>query len=140
MEKVWMKIGEAAGRVGVKPKELRYWETLIPEIQPRRSRGNLRYYHVDELGRLEQIRDWLKAGFTVADCRQLLLTGQVARGLDLDLDPPVAPAPARRPRRTVPRKAVPVPGLAKVAAAPGLATVAAALRELADQLGRPVKP
>jgi DNA-binding transcriptional MerR regulator len=128
MERVWMKIGEAAKRVGVKPKDLRYWESIIPEIQPRRSRGNLRYYHVDELDRLLRIHGWLKEGLTVGDCRQLLLTGQLARGLDLGLDE-VEAAPAAQPVRA-PRR--PVQTAPK---APGLAKVRAALKRLLAQLG-----
>jgi len=129
MERLWMKIGETASRIGVKPKELRYWEQVIPEIQARRSKGNLRYYHVDELERLVKIRNWLREGLTVADCRELLLTGQLARGLDLGLG--TLPAPARRPP---PRKA-------KAAAPrrPAVAKVAAALRKLLGQLNGPVK-
>ncbi len=127
MERVWMKIGEAAKRVGVSPKDLRYWESVIPEIQPRRSRGNLRYYHVDELERLLRIHGWIREGLTVSDCRQLLLTGQLARGLDLGLeeDVPAAPAaPVKAPRRvqSAPR-------------APELAKVRAALKRLLAQLG-----
>ena len=127
MERLWLKIGEAAGRLGVKPKELRYWERLIPEIQPRRSIGNLRYYHVDELARLAQIRNWLEEGLTVADCRELLLTGQLARGLDLGLG---AMQPA--PRRKAPAKAKPAPRR------PDVAKVTAALRKLLGQLSGPV--
>jgi DNA-binding transcriptional MerR regulator len=127
MERVWMKIGEAARRVGVSPKDLRYWEMIIPEIQPRRSRGNLRYYHVEELDRLNRIHAWLQEGLTVSDCRQLLLTGQLARGLDLGLETeePAAPPPPkthRRPAQTAPR-------------APELAKVRAALKRLLTQLG-----
>ena len=40
-EQRWFKIGEAAKRLGVDPKDLRYWESVIPEIRPRRSQGNL---------------------------------------------------------------------------------------------------
>ena len=72
IDKVWFKIGEAALQVGATPKELRYWEKVIPELQPRRSKGNLRYYHLDELPRLQSIRQWLTEGFTVSDCRALL--------------------------------------------------------------------
>ena len=71
-ERLWFKIGETAERIGATPKELRYWEKLLPEIQPRRSRGNLRYYHIDEIPRLKAIRQWLDEGFTVLDCRALL--------------------------------------------------------------------
>ena len=127
MERLWLKIGEAAGRLGVKPKELRYWERLIPEIQPRRSIGNLRYYHVDELERLLRIRDWLREGLTVADCRELLLTGQLARGLGLGFEDS-EPAPRRKPKAP-PRKSPRAPALAKVTAA---------LKKLVAQLGEPV--
>lgn len=71
-EKVWFKIGQASQLVGATPKELRYWEKVIPELCPRRSKGNLRYYHQEELVRLQQIRQWLSEGFTVSDCRELL--------------------------------------------------------------------
>jgi len=71
-EKVWFKIGEASRFVGATPKELRYWEKVIPELCPRRSKGNLRYYHQEELLRLQRIRQWLSEGFTVSDCRELL--------------------------------------------------------------------
>lgn len=126
MERVWMKIGEAAKRVGVSPKDLRYWESIIPEIQPRRSRGNLRYYHVEELARLERIHGWLQEGLTVADCRELLLKGQLARGLGLfdePAEPPPPPAPRGRSHvaQTAPR-------------APELAKVRAALKRLLAQL------
>ena len=71
-ERLWFKIGETAALVGATPKELRYWERVIPELKPRRSKGNLRYYHQDELTKLQRIRQWLSEGFTVADCRELL--------------------------------------------------------------------
>jgi DNA-binding transcriptional MerR regulator len=129
MERLWMKIGEAARRIGVKPKELRYWEQVIPEIQARRSKGNLRYYHVDELERLVRIRDWLREGLTVADCRELLLTGQLTRGLDLGMGmaaPVTPPRPApRAPKAVTPRR-------------PAVAKVTAALRKLLHQLNTPL--
>ena len=128
MERLWLKIGETASRLGVKPKVLRYWEKVIPEIQARRSKGNLRYYHVDELERLAKIRNWLEEGLTVADCRELLLTGQLARGLDLGLGE-MRPAPRQR----VAAKAKPTPRR------PGVAKVTAALRKLLSQLNEPVK-
>ena len=92
-EKLWLKIGEAAKLLAVSPKELRYWESVIPEIRPRRSKGNLRYYHREELPRLERIRNWLGEGLTVADCQQLLATGQLRRGLGLEVQPAAPAAP-----------------------------------------------
>ena len=134
MEPVWIKIGEAARRLGVNPKEIRYWEQIIPEIQPRRSLGNLRYYHVDELERLEQIRNWLEEGLTVADCRQLLLTGQLTRALDLglglELEPQGRPKPAPKKPAKPAKKAI---GRRR------LARLATALKKLAAQLEQPPK-
>ncbi len=129
MERLWFKIGEAASMVGVTPKELRYWEQVIPELRPRRSKGNLRYYHADELPRLKQIRGWLAEGLTVADCRQLLLHGHLTPSLDLGLEPDQLPTQKLRPR-PVPRK--PGAGL-------DLKPIVRALRELLARLERPVK-
>jgi DNA-binding transcriptional MerR regulator len=130
MERLWLKIGEAAKRLGVTPKELRYWEHIIPEIEPRRSKGNLRYYHVDELGRLAQIRQWLQEGLTVADCRELMLTGQLARPLDLGLGtaPPVLPLKKHKKK--------PV----QASRGPAMTQVADALKKLVDHLSGPPAP
>ena len=139
MERLWLKIGETALRLGVNPKELRYWESLIPEIQPRRSRGNLRYYHVDELERLLQIRNWLREGLTVSDCRELMLTGQLARGLDLGLEGTLQPVLRKKPKRAParPAKAAKAAKVAKAVNAPALAKLTAALKKLAAQLSGP---
>lgn len=85
-ERLWLKIGDTAQFLGISPKDLRYWERVIPEIRARRSQGNLRYYHKDDLPRLEQILHWVNQGISVVDCRALLLHGQVARQMELGLD------------------------------------------------------
>jgi DNA-binding transcriptional MerR regulator len=107
-DKVWFKIGETAAIVGATPKELRYWEKVIPDLRPRRSKGNLRYYHQEELGRLKRIHQWLAEGFTVVDCCELL------RGL-----PVVSRVQTERP----------------VAAPSGLQAALDALRSLHRRLG-----
>ncbi|MDR2560547.1 MAG: MerR family transcriptional regulator [Holophagales bacterium] len=73
-ERIWFKIGEAAQRAGVSPKELRYWEKMIPELRPKRSIGNQRHYHRDDLPKLSLIAFWVKSGLPVADCRELVAT------------------------------------------------------------------
>ncbi len=129
-ERLWFKIGETAQRIGATPKELRYWESVIPELRPRRSKGNLRYYHVDELPRLKKIQAWLSEGLTVADCRELLLTGLLARPL-LELEePPQAATPAPRPK-PIPAKPD-VPGRS-----PDLKPVIQALQTLVQRLSVP---
>jgi DNA-binding transcriptional MerR regulator len=74
-ERVWFKIGEAAKSAGVSAKELRYWEKVIPELRPKRSVGNQRHYHRDDLHKLSLIAFWVKSGIPVADCKELLATG-----------------------------------------------------------------
>ena len=131
-DRMWFKIGEAAAQVGVTPKELRYWEDVIPEIRARRSKGNLRYYHADELPRLKRIRAWLTEGLTVADCRELLLHGHLAQRLDLGLEPEGTPAaPAPKPKPTVPRL---------LRASSDLQPAIRALRSLLDRLSAPPRP
>jgi DNA-binding transcriptional MerR regulator len=103
-DKKWFKIGEAAALVGVGPKDLRYWEDVIPDIKPRRSKGNLRYYHVDELPRLRRIKGWLGEGLTVADCAELLAHGHLVQRLDLGLEPDELPAlPVQKAKPAFPR-------------------------------------
>ncbi|MBI4913181.1 MAG: MerR family transcriptional regulator [Acidobacteria bacterium] len=126
--KLWFKIGEMAQKLGISPKDLRYWESGIPEIRPRRSKGNLRYYHLDELPRLERIRGWIREGLTVDDCRQLLRTGQLARGLGLfeEADSIPQPVPARRKGPS--------------SSAPELKRLKTALEQLLERLSRPPRP
>ncbi len=103
-DKKWFKIGEAAAQVDVSPKDLRYWEDVIPDIKPRRSKGNLRYYHVDELPRLKRIKAWLAEGLTVADCAELLAHGHLVQRLDLGFEADELPAaPAQKAKPAFPR-------------------------------------
>ncbi|WP_005036270.1 MerR family transcriptional regulator [Holophaga foetida] len=137
MERLWFKIGETAARIGVKPKDLRYWEQVIPEIRPRRSHGNLRYYHRDDLPRLERIRSWLTEGLTVGDCRQLLLTGQLTRGFDFGIEPETDPEPQppipTHPKRLQSKQEPPPPSLHR----PDLSSILESLRTLQNRLTQP---
>ncbi len=146
MTRKWFKIGEAARLIGVGPKELRYWETQIPEIKPRRSKGNLRYYHVDELPRLHRIHAWISEGLTVSDCRELLLTGHLAKGLHeaMGIEVPAAQVvPTPRPKKSVAVKAAD-PTEPVVAPSPpsipqeSLEAITAALKRLHQRLCAPL--
>src|SRR5512139_2966819 len=114
-ERLWFKIGEAAQRIGATPKELRY-------------------YHVEEIPRLQKIREWLAEGLTVADCRQLLLTGHLARPL-LDeaaletTGTPVIAAQASRPATSG--------RAASTGTSPDLKPVVKALQALVKRLSKP---
>jgi DNA-binding transcriptional MerR regulator len=131
-DKKWFKIGEAAALVGVGPKDLRYWEDVIPDIKPRRSKGNLRYYHVDELPRLKRIKAWLAEGLTVADCAELLAHGHLVQRLDLGLEGDELPAPpAQKQKPTIPRL---------LRTSSDLQPILKAVRALHQRLSSPPKP
>ncbi len=131
-DRKWFKIGEAAALVGVGPKDLRYWEDVIPDIKPRRSKGNLRYYHVDELPRLKRIKGWLAEGLTVADCAELLAHGHLVQRLDLGLEADELPAaPAQKFKPTIPRLLRP---------SSDLHPILKSVRALYERLSVPPKP
>lgn len=65
MEQHWFKIGDAARIVGISPKELRYWETFFTSLKTRRSEGNLRYYHRDDLPKLVAMHEYIMNGMTI---------------------------------------------------------------------------
>jgi DNA-binding transcriptional MerR regulator len=105
-DRLWFKIGEAAEFAGVTPRDIRYWEKVIPELRPRRSKGNLRYYHRDSLPKLLAVSQWISQGFAVADCRELLMKGYVEPGLGLeDYGPKKTPAaPVHGPQAIEPQE------------------------------------
>ena len=131
-DKKWFKIGEAAQLVGVGPKDLRYWEDVIPDIKPRRSKGNLRYYHADELPRLKRIKGWLAEGLTVADCAELLAHGHLVQRLDLGFDADELPAaPVQKAKPAFPRL---------LRTSTDLQPILKAVRALHQRLSSPPKP
>ncbi len=131
-DKKWFKIGEAAALIGVNPKDLRYWEDVIPDIKPRRSKGNLRYYHVDELPRLKRIKGWLAEGLTVADCAELLAHGHLVQRLDLGLEAEELPAPpVQKPKSPFPRL---------LRTSSDLQPILKSVRALFERLSTPPKP
>jgi len=71
--KLYYKIGEVAGIVGVEPHVLRYWETEFRSIRPQKSRSGQRVYSRRDVDRLNRIRDLLYSqGFTIAGARKKL--------------------------------------------------------------------
>ena len=134
-ERLWLKIGEAAQRIGARPKELRYWERVIPGLRPRRSIGNLRYYHVDELPQLLRIQEWLKEGYTVADCRELLLMERLERPQDEGLDTGLVELPAPAGCAVAPPQNGPAS-----ASRLDLRPIVEALRYLVEHLSKPWFP
>lgn len=71
--KLYYRIGEVAGIVGVEPHVLRYWETEFPTIRPQKSRSGQRVYSRRDVDKLLRVKELLYAQrFTIAGARQRL--------------------------------------------------------------------
>ncbi len=86
LHKLYYRIGEVAGIVGVEPHVLRYWETEFRSIRPQKSRKGQRIYSRRDVEKLMRVKDLLYVqGFTIAGARRRLR--------EVGTDPLVAPAP-----------------------------------------------
>lgn len=60
IQKQFYKIKEVASMIGVPASTLRYWETEFPELAPKRSLSNARYYTPKDIEKLKMIHYLVK--------------------------------------------------------------------------------
>lgn len=78
--KLFFRIGEVAGLVGVEPHVLRYWEREFRSIRPTKSAKGQRVYSRKDVENLLRVRDLLyRDGFTIAGARRKLRGGAELR-------------------------------------------------------------
>ncbi len=83
--KLYFRIGEVAGIVGVEPHVLRYWETEFRSIRPTKSAKGQRIYSRRDVETLMRVKELLYAHrFTIEGARKKLREG--------GLEPPPAQA------------------------------------------------
>jgi DNA-binding transcriptional MerR regulator len=71
--KLYFRIGEVAGLVGVEPHVLRYWEREFRSIRPTKSAKGQRVYSHRDVENLLRVRELLYGqGFTIAGARKRL--------------------------------------------------------------------
>ncbi len=71
--KLYFRIGEVAGLVGVEPHVLRYWEREFRAIRPAKSARGQRVYSRRDVENLMRVRELLyKEGFTIAGAKKKL--------------------------------------------------------------------
>jgi DNA-binding transcriptional MerR regulator len=71
--KLYFRIGEVAGLVGVEPHVLRYWEREFRSIRPTKSAKGQRVYSRRDVESLLRVRELLYGqGFTIAGARRRL--------------------------------------------------------------------
>lgn len=71
MQQLWFKIGDAARIIGVTPKDLRYWELNLDSFKSKRSQGNLRYYHRDDLPIFVTMKQLIESGVSIREAAQI---------------------------------------------------------------------
>lgn len=80
-QKLFFRIGEVAGLVGVEPHVLRYWEREFRSIRPTKSAKGQRVYSRKDVENLLRVRDLLyRDGFTIAGAKKKLQRGDDANG------------------------------------------------------------
>ncbi len=74
--KRYFAIGEVGELCDIKPHVLRYWEQEFTQLKPIKRRGNRRYYQLQDVMTIRQIRSLLyEQGFTIGGAR-LQLSGE----------------------------------------------------------------
>ena len=72
-EKIYFKIGEVSGIVGVEPYVLRYWETEFEVLKPSKAPSRHRLYKKRDVELLLEIKRLLYSeGFTIEGARKKL--------------------------------------------------------------------
>lgn len=75
-DKVYFRIGEVSGIVGVDPHVLRYWESEFSAIKPVRGKSKQRLYRRRDLELLLHIKDLLhRQGYTIAGAQKIIQQG-----------------------------------------------------------------
>jgi DNA-binding transcriptional MerR regulator len=105
-QKLYFRIGEVAGIVGVEPHVLRYWEREFRSIRPTKSARGQRVYSRRDVENLLRVRELLYTqGFTIAGARKQLqrparedaeahVSGEASTGNN---KPPIVAAPPEDP-------------------------------------------
>jgi DNA-binding transcriptional MerR regulator len=92
--KLYFRIGEVAGLVGVEPHVLRYWEREFRTIRPTKSATGQRVYSRRDVENLMRVRELLyQEGFTIAGAKKRLLGAEPAKAAKPAAPPPIATPP-----------------------------------------------
>ena len=84
-DKLFFKISEVCGIVGVEPYVLRFWETEFPGLAPGKSRAGHRVYKRKDVENILRVKELLyERGFTIAGARKQLSRARAAKKADRD--------------------------------------------------------
>ena len=72
-DKLYYTIGEVAKMLDVNPSVLRFWETEIPEVHPRKNAKGTRHYTADDIALLKHIYHLTRnCGYTLEGVKEQL--------------------------------------------------------------------
>jgi len=54
--KYYCTIGEVSKKINVKSHVIRYWESQIPSLKPKKILNGIRHYREDEVNRLKEVK------------------------------------------------------------------------------------
>ena len=119
--KLFFRIGEVAGLVGVEPHVLRYWEREFRSIRPTKSAKGQRVYSRKDVENLLRVKDLLyRDGFTIAGAKKKLQRGGVEPEIERAFGSPARSASTQLP--LIPQASRPeAAAIARVAPTPMLA-------------------
>lgn len=96
--KLFFRIGEVAGLVGVEPHVLRYWEREFRSIRPTKSAKGQRVYSRKDVENLIRVRELLyRDGFTIAGAKKKLQRPADEPDAAIEKEADGAPSPALAP-------------------------------------------
>jgi DNA-binding transcriptional MerR regulator len=76
--KLYYSIGEVCALTGLEPHVLRFWETEIPQLSPRKSRGGTRRYRREDVELIRRIQHLVHVRrLTLAGARRALQGGRL---------------------------------------------------------------
>jgi DNA-binding transcriptional MerR regulator len=100
--KLYYRIGEVAGIVGVEPHVLRYWETEFRSVRPQKSAKGQRIYSRRDVETLLKVKELLYGHrFTIAGARRKLREGGVEPVEPIEPTQSVSSEEAQRLRDTL---------------------------------------
>jgi DNA-binding transcriptional MerR regulator len=77
MNKYYYSIGEVSNLLGVKTHVIRYWETMFPQLKPRKRTGHNRRYTAEDIQILKSIKDMLyNQKYTIDGAKKKLAANQ----------------------------------------------------------------
>lgn len=77
--KPFLKIGEVAKLLGIKPHVLRYWESEFPSLRPRKNPSGQRIYTRADVEAIVEIQNLLyNSRYTISGAKQMLTQRDVS--------------------------------------------------------------